>query len=64
MNPDEFDPMAVMWACLEDIWQLPPAEAGESVSARVRKLDRAGESVLQGEAVDLVAWKINPCSLI
>ena len=48
MNPDEFDPTAVMLACLEDIWNLPPVEAAESVSARVSKLDRASRmSVLE-----------------
>ena len=52
MNPDEFDPMAVMWACLEDIWQLPPAEAAESVSARVRKLDRASRMAVLEAILD------------
>ena len=52
MNSDEFDPMAVMWACLEDIWQLPPAEAAESVSARVRKLDRASRMAVLEAILD------------
>ncbi len=52
MNPDEFDPTAVMSECLEDIWHLPPAEAVESVSGRVGKLDRASRMGVLVEILD------------
>jgi hypothetical protein len=40
-HPDYNHLYATMWACLDDIERLAPAESVNSVSSRVAKLDRA-----------------------
>jgi hypothetical protein len=48
-HPDSNHLDATMWACLDDIERLAPAESVNSVSSRVAELDRAARiSVLVG----------------